>query len=661
LSDNNNGIILTRLLSFFLLALCLSKSAIAAAASNDWLAAHRAWRVGVVLAPPYAQLNPHGGWLEGADVAFMALLARQNGLQLSWHVYPDTAALDAAARHGEIDVSPGMAQTPASLRSWLFSLPYVRVPHKIVGIRADNADVVELDRLGLNASLAIDEHGDAWDFIVRNYAELTRVPVASDRLALKAVQQQAANYAIVDEAQLATLLREPSFADLAVVGDIGATRLLRLAVRRDWPQLPPLLDERLQQLPAEQMEQISAAWLRPSYPRLLDSISFWQRLTLAAVLAALAAGWFWQREMRTRHQLERRLLQTRQELAARHAAEASLRLTQFSIDHSTVGVLWVSWDSRIRYANSAVQRLLGYADGELDGSRLTELEPLISDRDWLATWNRLRAGDAGRSHETRCRRRDDSLQPVEVTLSFLQFDGNEYLVVYLTDISERLKARTRLRSLSAHLESVREEEKARIAREVHDELGQILTVLRLETSMCEIGFADRDPKFAERLATMKRLIESTFQIVRDVATALRPPVLDAGIASAIEWQARRFESRSGLTCLVSVPDAPLELDDGRATGLFRILQEALTNVLRHADASTVTVGLSCSDGTICMSVADDGKGFDPSRQPAERSFGLVGIRERVLLLGGEVDLDSQPGQGTTLVVRLPQTRTEETA
>jgi PAS domain S-box-containing protein len=631
------------------------------AAASTWLAAHRVWRVGVVLQPPYTQINPRGQWLEGADVAFMNLLARQNRLQLSWHVYPDTAALDAAARQGEIDVSPGMLQTPASLRSWLFSLPYVRVPHKIVGLRADSTDVIELDRLSLNESLAINRHSDAGDFVERNYPELTRQAVASDRLALKAVQQKEASYAIVDEAQLATLLRDPSYADLAVVGDIGFTRLLRLGVRRDWPQLPPLLDQLLPQLPAEAMEQINATWLRPSYPRLLDSISFWQRLSMAALLIALAVLWLWRRQTGEQRYTERRLLQARQELEARHAAEASLRLTQFSIDHSTVGMLWVSWDSRIRYANRAVQELLGYGEDELLNRRLTELEPLLGTRSWLEIWNSLRAGEDSRSHETHCRHRDGGLQPVDATLSFLQFDGTEYLVVYLTDITERIKARERLRSLSAHLESVREEEKARIAREVHDELGQILTVLRLETSMCEIGFADRDPKLAERLITMRRLIESTFQIVRDVATALRPPVLDAGIASAIEWQARRFEGRTGVTCLVSVPDAPVQLDDGKATGLFRILQEALTNVMRHAEASLVNIGLSSSNGVISMSVTDDGKGFDPEHQPAERSFGLVGIRERVLLLGGEMEIDSHPGQGTTLIVRLPDEHTREAA
>ncbi|MND98753.1 Sensor histidine kinase LiaS [compost metagenome] len=209
-----------------------------------------------------------------------------------------------------------------------------------------------------------------------------------------------------------------------------------------------------------------------------------------------------------------------------------------------------------------------------------------------------------------------------------------------------------LRELSAHLESVREEEKARIAREVHDELGQMLTVLKLETSMCELAYADLDPGLNERLNSMKRLIAQLFQLVRDVATALRPPILDAGIGSAIEWQARRFEARTQIPCLVDVPDNLPPLSDAKAIGLFRILQEALTNVMRHAQAHTVQIGLTLSDQVLCMTVIDDGCGFDLNADRAV-SFGLVGMRERVLMLGGSLELDSEPGEGTSLSIRIP--------
>ena len=213
-------------------------------------------------------------------------------------------------------------------------------------------------------------------------------------------------------------------------------------------------------------------------------------------------------------------------------------------------------------------------------------------------------------------------------------------------------SRGQLRELSAHLESVREEEKARIAREVHDELGQMLTVLKLETSMCELAYADLDPGLRERLNSMKKLIAQLFQLVRDVATALRPPILDAGISSAIEWQAQRFEARTQIPCLVQVPEHLPPLSAAKEVGLFRILQEALTNVMRHAQAQTVELTLSIEQQSLCLTISDDGLGFVPATgRPT--SFGLVGMRERVLMLGGTLSLHSVPGEGTTLNVRVP--------
>jgi signal transduction histidine kinase len=232
------------------------------------------------------------------------------------------------------------------------------------------------------------------------------------------------------------------------------------------------------------------------------------------------------------------------------------------------------------------------------------------------------------------------------------------LVVYLQDVTERRRAlaelassKEQLRELSAHLESVREEEKGRIAREVHDELGQMLTVLKLETSMCELAYGQLDPGLQQRLDSMKKLIAQLFQLVRDVATALRPPILDAGIASAIEWQARRFEARTQIACLVQVPEQVPKLSDGKAIGLFRILQEALTNVMRHAQAHTVEITLSLDEFSLAMSISDDGIGFIPALPSG--SFGLVGMRERVLMLGGSLQLVSAPGEGTSLTVRVP--------
>ena len=150
-----------------------------------------------------------------------------------------------------------------------------------------------------------------------------------------------------------------------------------------------------------------------------------------------------------------------------------------------------------------------------------------------------------------------------------------------------------------------------------------------------------------------RAYRELFQLVRDVASALRPPILDAGIGSALEWQARRFETRTGIPCLVEVPENPPRLGDAKAIGLFRILQEALTNVMRHAQAHTVELALRVEGDELCLSISDDGRGFDTAAAWGGSSFGLVGMRERVLMLGGELEIDSQPGEGSCLRVRVP--------
>ncbi|MNM82031.1 Oxygen sensor histidine kinase NreB [compost metagenome] len=238
--------------------------------------------------------------------------------------------------------------------------------------------------------------------------------------------------------------------------------------------------------------------------------------------------------------------------------------------------------------------------------------------------------------------------------SRLAWDGVVWDITENKQIELKLEeSRAQLRDLSAHLESVREEEKARIAREVHDELGQVLTVLKLETSMCELAYGELDAGLRERLGNMKKLIAQLFQLVRDVATALRPPILDAGIGSAVEWQARRFEARTQIPCLVEVPENPPRLADAKAIGLFRILQEALTNVMRHAQAHTVELALTVEGGELCLRISDDGRGFEASAMRQGVSFGLVGMHERVLMLGGSLQIDSQPGEGTTLWVRVP--------
>lgn len=659
-----------------LLLIALSTSTFAASSGSqadplsnvqrDWLTQRGHLRVGLVLQAPYAQLDRRAQQLSGANVDLINLMEKTLQVELLWRSYADQAELEKALVDGQIDFAPGLMQTPAGLRMWLYSDPYMRVPQLIVGER-DGVGTVDLEKLDAQVRVAVRMPGPTADYLRSNYTHLNLQGVPLERQALQLLLSQQARYAVIDEAQLSRLSREAEFAGLAVVGDIGFPQLLRVASRRDEPQLADIISQALSAIPARDLEQLHTQWLQPKYPQASGSPGLWKNiaLLLLVLFMASAAIVFWQRKQQ--QQLEQQLLAARDDIAKRLAGEEALRLAQFSIDQSTVGILWVNWDSHVRYANQAAEAMLGYASGGVVDRPLIDFEPGLNMDRWLNLWKTARSSDEGpQNFESNCVRADGSILPADVSLSFLRFREAEYLVVFITDVTERRRSLAalqesearlqvlaeQLRELSAHLETVREEEKARIAREVHDELGQMLTVLKLETSMCELAYADLDPGLRDRLNSMKRLIAQLFQLVRDVATALRPPILDAGIASAIEWQARRFEARTQIPCLVQVPDNLPSLPDATAIGLFRILQESLTNVMRHAEAHTVELNLTLSDDVLCMSIADDGKGFD---QRAERpvSFGLVGMRERVLIMGGQLHLDTSPGEGTTLRIHIP--------
>ncbi|MBX8486932.1 histidine kinase [Pseudomonas cichorii] len=619
---------------------------------RTWLDQHGPLRVGLVMHAPYAQFDQRLQQLSGANVDLMNALAAALRVELLWRNFPDQAALEKAAAAGQVDLAPGLMQTPSGLRTWMFSDPYLRVSQLVIGER-DGSSAVDLEKVDERSRVAVRMPSSTADYLRSNYPHLNLQGVPLERQALQLLLSQQARYAVVDEAQLSRLFREPEFAGLAVVGDIGLPQLLRVATRRDTPQLAAIVSEALHVIPAKELDQLHTRWMPLKSSRFSESPGLWQNLCLLLLVMLLAcfAIVVWQR--RQQQALEQELVDAREDIARRVEGEEGLRLAQFSIDQSTVGILWVNWDSRVRYANHAAESMLGYASGAVVDRPLIDFEPGLHMDRWLNLWKNARSmEDSPQVFETNCIRADGSVLPAGVSLSFLRFREAEYLVVFLSDVSERRRAHDQLRELSAHLESVREEEKARIAREVHDELGQMLTVLKLETSMCELAYADLDPGLSERLNSMKRLIAQLFQLVRDVATALRPPILDAGIASAIEWQARRFEARTQIPCLVQVPDNLPPLSDARATGMFRILQEALTNVMRHAQAHTVEVSLTLDGDVMCMTIADDGQGFVmQSQKPV--SFGLVGMRERVLMLGGRLELDSEVGEGTTLRAYIP--------
>jgi PAS domain S-box-containing protein len=235
------------------------------------------------------------------------------------------------------------------------------------------------------------------------------------------------------------------------------------------------------------------------------------------------------------------------------------------------------------------------------------------------------------------------------------------------ELEERIRERTaqleesqsRLRQLSAHLQAAREEERARIAREIHDELGQILTVLKIDLVSVQRMLNNPGQPVQDKLKTMLQLIDTTVQQVRRIATELRPGLLDdLGLAAAIEWQLNEFQERTEIRCEITVnlDDSALDIDSRLA--LFRIFQETLTNIARHSRANLVTVRLEEADKQVILIVSDNGRGITDEDIAQSRSFGLLGMRERVHLLNGTFSIQGVPGQGTTITVHLPFEKTQ---
>jgi signal transduction histidine kinase len=239
--------------------------------------------------------------------------------------------------------------------------------------------------------------------------------------------------------------------------------------------------------------------------------------------------------------------------------------------------------------------------------------------------------------------------------------AKEELDRYSKDLENQVEERTKeitnilnqLRRLSGNIMANQEKERSAIARELHDELGQILTALRMDSVWLRDRLEQTDPKASQRALTMCSLIDKTIEEVRGMAIRLRPGVLDdLGLVDALEWYTSDFEKRTGITCLFEHHNVP-DINDKVATAAYRITQEALTNVARHANASRVEVTLLGKDSTLTLTTVDDGKGFNTLDLTETEALGLAGMRERAGLVGGELEIQSQPEKGTRLFFRVP--------
>lgn len=262
----------------------------------------------------------------------------------------------------------------------------------------------------------------------------------------------------------------------------------------------------------------------------------------------------------------------------------------------------------------------------------------------LETWVRTKAGE---------------VRTALLSLEIIKLGDRQYLLVAANDITERKLAeeqlkssREQLRALSVHLQSVREEERISLAREVHDEMGRALTSLKLDLSWIDSRLSDEQLK--DKIASMSKMVDTAVQTVRRISGELRPPVLDDfGLTAALEWDIQEFRNRTGINCEFTSDPEDIALDPNLSTAIFRIFQEAMTNVARHANASNVKVSLKQAQSHLRLRIKDTGRGIRKSEISNPRSLGLIGIRERVLPWGGTVNISGVPGKGTDVTVEIP--------
>jgi PAS domain S-box-containing protein len=355
-----------------------------------------------------------------------------------------------------------------------------------------------------------------------------------------------------------------------------------------------------------------------------------------------------------------------EDITRRKMAEAALRESETRFrsifENSLIGISTASPEGRLLQANPAYARMYGYENPEKMSAEVNNV-------------GKLYANPADREEVLRILKRDGFMEAKEVEV--IRRDGSRFFVLASAseirdikgnllynqathiDLTERRKMEEELRSskellekLNHRLNEIRENERAVISREIHDEVGQSMTALKLDLNRM-YKYVNSDADAVKQLHSMVNLVSDTIKDVQRISSDLRPGILDdLGLAAAIEWYSEEFEKRTGIRCRISLDDS-IQGDSQKDLVFFRVLQEALTNVIRHSDASSVSIKLYKSESGITMSIHDNGKGMLPEIAESVKSLGLIGMRERVKQLGGKVDISSRKGYGTKLNILIP--------
>lgn len=394
-------------------------------------------------------------------------------------------------------------------------------------------------------------------------------------------------------------------------------------------------------------EETLAAWRETSVPIGLGAL-------LVCILIAIASALL-VHELRLEEELT----------ASLHEANDRYHRT---VDSVMDAIVAVDEEQKILFFNPAAERMFGYSARQVIG---TPLERLIPPQARAAhhmnveryMWSNISSRKMGPQLEISGLRADGTEFPIESTISQMTIDGKRQFTAVLRDVTDRHRAEAemrgmnkQLRALSASLQEVREQERTRISRELHDDLGQQLTGLKLDLSWLHKRMKEGREIQSGTMDEMRRQLDGAIASVRRISTELRPLILDdLGFGEAVQWQAAEVAKRSGMEIQLKLDAAPLVNDNDLATALFRIVQESLTNSVRHAQATQVEVRLVADGKGLVLSVQDNGKGFAVDERKGG-GIGLVSMRERAYALGGRLDIISAPGEGTIIQVKLPLSR-----
>jgi PAS domain S-box-containing protein len=610
---------------------------------------------------PYS-FQSDDGKLEGILIDQWQAWEKKTGIKVEIHAM-DWGEAVRRMRAGEFDVIDSIVETPERRAYFDFTPAYTTIEASIY-FRSDISgisDLASLKGFPVGAKTG-DQHIDQ----LKANGVTTVIPFQNNDAIIEAAKQHKINVFVADDPSALYLLNK-----MGIDGEFRHSPPvfrdeLRRAVRKGDAALLRTVSEGFAALEPGELKQINERWFGRTINTYGRYLSYARYAAVVAILIiAGLVGW--------NRTLRKRILQR---TAALSESEQRFR----EIAENIREVFWMStgdFDTplfTLLYISPAYESVWGRTCESLyrdPHSFIDAIHP--EDRARVASANE-RDREHGFEVEYRVVRPDGSMRWIrDRGFPIKDAAGRFYRVTGIAeDITERKQAEERLkatseqlRALSARFQAAREEEGTRIAREIHDELGAALTSLRWDLEGFDEGISEagngQPQELRQKIEAMMRLTDTTISTVRRIASELRPFALDeVGLIEAIEWQARQFQGRTGIIVRC---DCTLESDDlnrEQSTAAFRISQEALTNILRHAQATRVNIQMKEEDGEFILTIGDNGRGITDDEKSGRRTLGLLGMRERAHLVGGKIDIAGSEGKGTVVTIRFPIVRAERT-